>query len=195
MSHLGLAPIVPALFVLYSISLYGFTSHVQYLLLYIKDNTGDSISESVYPIEIILWIDPFMPHNMVINNCKSFHTYMAKIGCPSGDLSGSYLYPISLGRKCDNRSNVNIILVNEINELNDKGMLLYYQEWDQIICMKAHLYVFLCNCLDKSTSFQILSSKNCSSFRHAGDVQSTIYGIIFCNLFFEELSNNILIPG
>ena len=100
----------------------------QYLLLYVEKNTKHTISEYVYPIEIILWTDVFMPHNMVLKNYKSVHTCIAKIGCPNGDWSGNYLYPIYIGRKCDNRSNVNTILVHKINELNDKEILVYYQE-------------------------------------------------------------------
>ena len=71
----------------------------QELLDAVKDNTLEAIRHAIYPVEIILWTDAFMPHNVVIKKCGYVQTCTATIGRPNDDRSGSYLYPICLGRK------------------------------------------------------------------------------------------------
>ena len=49
------------------------------------ENKEDAVKYSIYPVEIILWTNAFLPHNVVIKNCCSVHTYTATIGCPNGN--------------------------------------------------------------------------------------------------------------
>ena len=52
-----------------------------------------------------------------------------------------FLYGNSLGRKCYNLFLIDQELVNEVNDLSENRMIVYNCEWDQIICIKAHLYI------------------------------------------------------
>ena len=58
------------------------------------ENKEDAVKYSIYPVEIILWIDAFMPHNVVIKNCCSVHTCIATIGRPYGDCSGQFSHAV-----------------------------------------------------------------------------------------------------
>ena len=68
--------------------------------------------------------------------------YTLIIGSPDGDHLENFFYTNSLGRKCDNRFLIDKELLNEINDLNKNGMLVYHYEWNEIICVEKHLYVF-----------------------------------------------------
>ena len=58
-----------------------------------------------------------MPHNMVINDCTSVHTYTLKIGHLDGDRFDNFSFENSLGRKFYDHSIVDQELVDKINDL------------------------------------------------------------------------------
>ena len=90
-----------------------------------------------------------MPHNVVIKKCGSVHTCTATIGRPNNDHSGSYLYPIWLGRKDDDRFLVKTKLVEEVNNLSTIGMKVYHPGLKKIVRVIVKLYVLVCDQLDK----------------------------------------------
>ena len=84
----------------------------------LRDFTNDHTSavvNSLYPVEIILWTNVFMAHNVVIKKCGSVHTCITIIGRPNDDWSGNYLYLIWLGNIDDDRHFVGSNLAKELN--------------------------------------------------------------------------------
>ena len=121
----------------------------QELLDGVINNTLEAIRHAIYPVEIILWTDAFMPHNVVIKKCGSVHTCTATIGRPNDDRLGSYSYPIWLDRKDNDRFLVKTNLVEELNNSSTIGMKVYHPGLKKIVRIIAKLYVFLCDPPDK----------------------------------------------
>ena len=93
---------------------HGETPREKELLVGFIENKEDTVKYSIYPDEIILWTDAFMPLNVVIKNCCSVHTCIATIGRPNGDRSGKYSHAVWLGPKDNDHSLVETGLVEKI---------------------------------------------------------------------------------
>ena len=167
---------------------HGETPRGKELLTGFIENKEDAIKLSVYPVEIILWTDAFMPHNVVIKNCKSVHTCTATIGRPNGNRSGKFSHPVWLGPKDNDRSFVEKRLVEEINKLSTQGMQVYHPVLKRIVLVTLKLYVFLADRPDKSDLLDVLSSKFCSRFGYAGDMSKIMDKVVCCKTCYKKLS-------
>ena len=123
---------------------HGETPRGKELLAGFIENKEDTVKYSIYPVEIILWTNAFMPHNVVIKNCCSVHTCTAIIGCPNGDRSGQFSHAVWLGRNDNNRSLVETRLV-EVNKLSKEVMEVYHLVLKRIVLVTLKLYIFLAN--------------------------------------------------
>lgn len=186
---------VPAPFIPFGQLLHGWIHCGQSLLSYVTDNIEDVISKFLYPIMLCVWTDAFHTHNVVLKNSSILNACTLTVGHPDSDHLGNFSYACSVGRKKYKRCIVDQKLVNEINNLIKNRMLVYHCDWDQIICVKENLYIFLCDSPNKSASLQMLSSQNFTYFGYASDVGSTVDGMICCAKYFIHLLMNQLVPG
>ena len=72
----------------------------------------------LYPIQIGLWLDAFVPHNF---SDKFVHCCVVTIGAREGDHSGRFSFPYWLAPAKNSTDEVEKYLVNELNLLS-KGL-------------------------------------------------------------------------
>ena len=160
------------------------------LLRGVNTDICTSYGDQVFPLKLVLWTDAFQCFNVSINSEASAHTCTATVGALDGDHSGSFSFPVWLGRKNGNRDEVERLLVEEINELSNNSFPVYHSGIKRVVKVKIHLYTFLCDRPDKSGLLSVLSSKYCARFGYAGDLSAVINSVVCCPDCLHLLSIN-----
>ena len=181
---------IPHPFLPFSESKHGCSPRGGELLRGVNADICSSYVDQIFPLKLILWTDAFQCFNVSINSEASAHTCTATVGALDGDHSGSFSFPVWLGRKNGNRDEVERLLAEEINDLSNTSFPVYHSGIKRVVKVKIHLYTFLCDRPDKSGLLSVLSSKFCARFGYAGDLSEVINSVVCCGDCFHLLTIN-----